>query len=106
MKTLETDSLINFEFDFDKVVNKVIIKVEKFRFVFKFWDPNENKNSWLIFKKSEFLKEALAEIDTSNEVIEIVISTEKQFLRISAFGLVGDIHVYFFFLLLVRIYQF
>lgn len=27
LKTLETDSLINFEFDFDKVVNKVIIKV-------------------------------------------------------------------------------
>lgn len=27
LKTLETDSLINFEFDFDNVVNKVIIKV-------------------------------------------------------------------------------
>lgn len=27
IKTLETESLVNFEFDFDKVVNKVIMKV-------------------------------------------------------------------------------
>ena len=27
VKTMETDSLVNFEFDFDKVVNKIIMKV-------------------------------------------------------------------------------
>ena len=27
IKTLETESMVNFEFDFDKVVNKVIMKV-------------------------------------------------------------------------------
>jgi hypothetical protein len=27
LRTLETDSFVNFEFDFDKVVNKIIMKV-------------------------------------------------------------------------------
>ena len=45
--------------------------------------------------KSECLKEALSEIDTSNDVIEIVISTEKEFIRLSSFGLIGDTHVSF-----------
>jgi cell cycle checkpoint protein len=31
IKTLETESLVNFEFDFDKVVNKVIMKVKIFQ---------------------------------------------------------------------------
>jgi hypothetical protein len=43
--------------------------------------------------KSECLKEIISEIDTSNEIIEIIISTEKQFIRISSFGLIGDTHV-------------
>ena len=28
IKTLETDQLVNFEFDFDKIVNRVIMKVK------------------------------------------------------------------------------
>ena len=27
LKTMETESLVNFEFDFDKVINKIIMKV-------------------------------------------------------------------------------
>ena len=50
-------------------------------------------NNKFIFK-SECLKEIISEIDTSNEIIEIIISTEKQFIRISSFGLIGDTHVY------------
>ena len=46
------------------------------------------------FLKSECLKEIISEIDTSNEIIEIIISTEKQFIRFSSFGLIGDTHVY------------
>ena len=43
--------------------------------------------------KSECLKEALNEIDSSNDLIEIVISTEKEFFRLSSFGVIGDTHV-------------
>lgn len=68
IKTLETESLVNFEFDFDRVVNKVIMK-------------------------SECLKEALYEIEGSNDIIEIVISYEKQFFRLSSFGVIGDTHI-------------
>jgi cell cycle checkpoint protein len=68
VKTMESEDLLNFEFDHDKVVNKLIMK-------------------------SDCLKEILSEIDTSNDIIEIVISKEKEFMRLSSFGLIGDTHV-------------
>jgi cell cycle checkpoint protein len=43
--------------------------------------------------KAECLKEVISEIDTSNELIEIIISIEKKFLRISSYGIIGDTHV-------------
>ena len=72
IRTLETDSFVNFEFDFDKVINKIIMK-------------------------SECLKEALSEIDTGNDIIEIAISSgDKKFIRLSSFGIIGDTHVNLF----------
>lgn len=68
VKTLESDSLVNFEFDFDKVTNKIIMK-------------------------SECFKEALSEIEASNDIIEILIAPERDFMRISSFGIMGDTHV-------------
>jgi len=42
------------------------------------------------------LKEAFYEIDVSNDIIEIVISKEKELLRFSSFGIIGDTHVIYF----------
>lgn len=39
------------------------------------------------------MKEALYEIEGSNDLIEIVISAEKEFFRLSSFGVIGDTHV-------------
>ena len=91
---METESLVNFDFEFDKVINKIIMKVSnelRSRFCLV------AKNLLFCFVllenvKSECLKEALSEIDTSNDIIEIVISKEKEFIRLSSFGLIGDTH--------------
>ena len=42
------------------------------------------------------MKEAFYEIDVSNDIIEIVISKEKELLRFSSFGIIGDTHVIYF----------
>ena len=39
------------------------------------------------------MKDALYEIEASNDIIEIVISHEKEFFRLSSFGIIGDTHV-------------
>lgn len=39
------------------------------------------------------MKEALYEIDVSNDIIEIVISKEKDLMRFSSFGIIGDTHI-------------
>lgn len=68
LKTMEAESLVNFEFDVDKIISKVVMK-------------------------SECLKEALHEIEASNDIIEIVISKEKNQFRLSSFGIIGDTHI-------------
>lgn len=60
---------------------------------------NLDKNiilNFFFFSKSECLKEAFYEIDVSNDIIEIVISKEKELLRFSSFGIIGDTHVIYF----------
>lgn len=67
IKTLEPDTALNFEFDNDAVVNKLIIK-------------------------SECLKEIFSELDQSSEVIQMEISSNKPHFRISTFGNTGTYH--------------
>ena len=86
---METESLVNFDFDSDKIVNKLIMKV----LLLQILEMCHFYRSYKCVKpQSECLKDALGEIDTSNEVIEIVISKEKEFMRLSSFGLIGDTH--------------
>jgi len=47
----------------------------------------------ILIIKSECLKEVLYEIDVSNDILEIVISKEKDYFRFSSFGVIGDTHV-------------
>jgi cell cycle checkpoint protein len=68
INTLEAEEIVNFDFDFDTVVNKIIMK-------------------------SECLREIISDIDVTNELIEIIICAEKEFIRFSSFGLIGDLHV-------------
>ena len=39
------------------------------------------------------MKEVLSEIEASNDIIEILIAPERDFMRISSFGIMGDTHV-------------
>lgn len=67
IKTQESDESLDFNFNSANVVNKIIIK-------------------------SECLKEAFSELDMTSEVLEILMSPDKPFLRLSTFGNAGSTH--------------
>jgi len=43
--------------------------------------------------QSECLKEVFADLDMSSEVLEILLSADKPFFRLSTFGNAGSTHV-------------
>lgn len=69
IKTLEAEESLNFDFDNSNILNKLIIR-------------------------SECLKEIFAELDTSSDVLEITLSPDKPYFRLSTFGNTGSYHVW------------
>ncbi|XP_002736203.1 cell cycle checkpoint protein RAD1-like [Saccoglossus kowalevskii] len=67
IKTLEPDEVLDFNFSSTNVINKIIMK-------------------------SECLKEAFSELDMTSEVLEILMSPDKPYLRLSTFGNAGSTH--------------
>ncbi|XP_014681061.1 PREDICTED: cell cycle checkpoint protein RAD1-like [Priapulus caudatus] len=67
IKTQDADESLDFDFCSENVVNKIIMK-------------------------SECLKEAFAELDMSSDVLEILMSPDKPYFRLSTFGNAGSTH--------------
>ncbi|XP_074643105.1 cell cycle checkpoint protein RAD1-like [Tubulanus polymorphus] len=67
IKTQEPDETLDFNFCSTNVINKIIMK-------------------------SECLKEAFSELDMTSEVLEILMSPDKPYLRLSTFGNSGSTH--------------
>ena len=47
----------------------------------------------LFFFQSECLKEAFSELDMTSEVLQILMSPDKPYFRLSTFGNAGSTHV-------------
>ncbi|ESO05208.1 hypothetical protein HELRODRAFT_156866 [Helobdella robusta] len=67
LKTLELNDTLNYDFDGSSVVNKIIIR-------------------------SECLKEVFFDLDTSSDVLEITMSTDKPHFRLTTYGNTGTYH--------------
>ncbi|XP_013416653.1 cell cycle checkpoint protein RAD1 [Lingula anatina] len=67
IKTLEPDDTLDFNFSSANVINKIIMK-------------------------SECLKEAFNELDMTSEVLQIVMSPDRPYFRLSTFGNAGSTH--------------
>ncbi|KAI8513466.1 PREDICTED: cell cycle checkpoint protein RAD1-like [Branchiostoma belcheri] len=67
IKTMEPDEMLDFGFSSANVENKVIMK-------------------------SECLREAWSELDMTSEVLQILMSPDKPYFRLSTFGYAGSIH--------------
>ncbi|XP_072044293.1 cell cycle checkpoint protein RAD1-like [Amphiura filiformis] len=65
IKTLEPDETLDFNFNSTNVINKIIMK-------------------------SECLKDAFQELDMTSEVLEILMSPDKPYFRMSTFGNAGS----------------
>ncbi|XP_069633469.1 cell cycle checkpoint protein RAD1 isoform X2 [Haliaeetus albicilla] len=68
INTQEPDELLDFDFCSTNVVNKVILQ-------------------------SEGLREAFAELDMTSEVLQITMSPDKPYFRLSTFGNAGSAHL-------------
>ncbi|NXO05515.1 RAD1 protein, partial [Rhinopomastus cyanomelas] len=68
INTQEPDELLDFDFCSTNVVNKIILQ-------------------------SEGLREAFAELDMTSEVLQMTMSPEKPYFRLSTFGNAGSAHV-------------
>ncbi|CAG5129579.1 unnamed protein product [Candidula unifasciata] len=67
LKTLEPDEVLDFDFCSTNVVNKIIMK-------------------------SECLKEVFSELDTTSDVLQILMSPDEPYLQFSTFGNAGSSH--------------
>ncbi|NXY87705.1 RAD1 protein, partial [Alcedo cyanopectus] len=68
INTQEPEDLLDFDFCSTKVVNKIILQ-------------------------SEGLREAFAELDMTSEVLQITMSPDKPYFRLSTFGNAGSAHL-------------
>ncbi|XP_050185798.1 cell cycle checkpoint protein RAD1 [Myiozetetes cayanensis] len=68
INTQEPEELLDFDFCSTKVVNKIILQ-------------------------SEGLREAFAELDMTSEVLQITMSPDKPYFRLSTFGNAGSAHL-------------
>eukprot|EP00117_Sycon_ciliatum_P002533 scpid93855/ scgid2304/ Cell cycle checkpoint protein RAD1; DNA repair exonuclease rad1 homolog; Rad1-like DNA damage checkpoint protein &gt; Cell cycle checkpoint protein RAD1; DNA repair exonuclease rad1 homolog len=67
IRTFEPDDTLDFNFTSANVVNKIILH-------------------------SECLREAFSELDMSNESLEVLMSPDAPYLRLSTFGYIGSSH--------------
>ncbi|XP_076473064.1 cell cycle checkpoint protein RAD1-like isoform X1 [Babylonia areolata] len=67
LKTLEPDEVLDFDFCSTSVINKIIMK-------------------------SECLKEVFSELDSSSDILQILMSPDAPFLEFSTFGNSGSTH--------------
>ncbi|NXR10824.1 RAD1 protein, partial [Semnornis frantzii] len=68
INTQEPEELLDFDFCSTKVINKIILQ-------------------------SEGLREAFAELDMTSEVLQITMSPDKPYFRLSTFGNAGSAHL-------------
>ncbi|XP_011140010.1 cell cycle checkpoint protein RAD1 [Harpegnathos saltator] len=68
LKTLEVDALLDFHLEAKNVVNKVVLQ-------------------------TELLKDIIAELDPTSDLVELCLSPEKPYFRISTDGLGGICHI-------------
>ncbi|XP_014474979.1 PREDICTED: cell cycle checkpoint protein RAD1 isoform X2 [Dinoponera quadriceps] len=68
LKTLEIDTLLDFHFEAKNVLNKVVLQ-------------------------TELLKDIIAELDPTSDLVELRLSPEKPYFRISTEGLGGVCHI-------------
>lgn len=68
LKTLETDTLLDFHLEAENIVNKVVLQ-------------------------TELLKDVIAELDPTSELVEFHLSPDAPFFRISTNGLGGICHI-------------
>jgi len=68
IRTLEAEEILDFNFCAANVLNKIILR-------------------------SECLKEVFAELDSSSDLVEILISPDPPYFRISTVGTAGDTKV-------------
>lgn len=68
IRTLEAEEILDFNFSAANVLNKIILR-------------------------SECLKEVFAELDTSSDLIEILLSPDPPYFRITTAGTAGDTKV-------------
>ncbi|XP_024867988.1 cell cycle checkpoint protein RAD1-like [Temnothorax curvispinosus] len=68
LKTLEVDALLDFHLEAENVVNKVVLR-------------------------TELLKDVMAELDPTSELVELRLSPEEPYFRISTEGLGGICHI-------------
>ncbi|XP_071559205.1 cell cycle checkpoint protein RAD1 [Temnothorax nylanderi] len=68
LKTLEVDALLDFHLEAGNVVNKVVLR-------------------------TELLKDVMAELDPTSELVELRLSPEEPYFRISTEGLGGICHI-------------
>ncbi|CAN7985896.1 unnamed protein product, partial [Ixodes hexagonus] len=68
IRTLESTGVINFDLSRDNVINVVIFR-------------------------TEILKEVWAELDTSSDVLEILISPDEPYFRLTTYGNAGTVQV-------------
>ncbi|XP_011646863.1 cell cycle checkpoint protein RAD1-like [Pogonomyrmex barbatus] len=70
LQTLEVDTILDFHLDTGDVVNKIVLQ-------------------------TELLKDAMTELDSTSELVELCLSPEEPFFRISTEGLGGICHIGF-----------
>lgn len=68
LRTLEVDTLLDFHLEAENVLNKVVLQ-------------------------TELLKDIIAELDPTSELVELCLSPEEPFFRISTNGLGGTCHI-------------
>ncbi|KAL0134812.1 hypothetical protein PUN28_001526 [Cardiocondyla obscurior] len=68
LRTLEVETMLDFHFKPEDVVNKVVLQ-------------------------TELLKDVMGELDSTSEVVELCLSPEKPYFRISTEGLGGVCHI-------------
>ncbi|XP_032664066.1 cell cycle checkpoint protein RAD1 isoform X2 [Odontomachus brunneus] len=68
LKTLEVDTLLDFHLETENVVNKVVLR-------------------------TELLKDIITELDPTSDLVELCLSPEKPYFRISTDGLGGVCHI-------------
>ena len=114
IRTQESEDTLDFNFSSTNVINKIIMRVnlivcDHFNIllcsdqnilcnfsIFGWLNKYQNIVCFhvsIFYIQSECLKEAFSDLDMTSEVLQIIMSPEKPYLRLSTFGNAGSIHV-------------